>query len=82
MMRKFIKASIPDRCSPLVRRLFEIMGENWVGVSDIAERTGLGKRTIQKWRTTHVPDLMNFEAALNALGYGLRIVHLDKGAKK
>jgi NADH:ubiquinone oxidoreductase subunit 3 (subunit A) len=40
----------------------------------IAYESGVSPKTISDWRYRSAPSLANFEAALNALGYQLKIV--------
>jgi hypothetical protein len=41
---------------------------------DLSERVGLHRDTLRKWRTTHTPRINDIEAALNYLGYKLKVV--------
>ena len=67
------RLNIPKKAHPLVRRLFEILNDQHLVVSDIAERAGIKASTISDWRYRRSPSVQNFEAAINALGYELHI---------
>lgn len=70
-MRMFRRLTIPARAHPLVKRLFEEMNEQQIGVIDIAERSGVNKNTISGWRHRANPDLINLEACFGVLGHKL-----------
>lgn len=64
---------VPVRGSPLVRKLFRIMNREEVSLSEVAKAVGVTREAIGAWRTHSSPQLLNFEAALNYLGYELVI---------
>jgi transcriptional regulator with XRE-family HTH domain len=57
----------------LVRRLFEEMNREQLGVLDLAERSGVNKNTLKDWRTRTVPQVDNLEACLGVLGLRLTV---------
>ena len=59
---------------PLVRRLFEIMAEEGVSMRAVSVRAGLNRSAIAQWKRTHMPKVDSLEAALNVVGYKLKIV--------
>ena len=65
---------IPERAHPLVRRFYALINTEQATLTDLADRSGLNRRTMSDWRYNRMPTISNFEAALNALGYELRIV--------
>ena len=67
------KLSIPKRSPPLVKQLFELMNSQKTLVSDVSEKSGVGRTAILSWRTDRNPGLINFEATLNTIGYKLEI---------
>lgn len=71
-MRRFRTLSIPQHAHPLVRRLFTEMNRQQIGVSDMAERVGVSRFTMNGWRTRHCPRIVELEACYNVLG--LRLV--------
>lgn len=72
-MRKFRKISPPERAHPLVKKMFDSMNHQQIGVLDLADRSGVNKNTIRDWRTRTVPTVDNFVACLNVLGLKLVI---------
>ncbi len=68
------RLKIPSNCPPLVRRLFEIMNEHKVSMSDVARRAGTSYEVVSHWRSTHSATMALFEAAVNSVGYELKIV--------
>lgn len=58
--------------NPLVKELMELTDGKRVKVS---QEAGLGENTLTQWiRNGNQPGLINFEAALNVVGYELKIV--------
>lgn len=73
-MRRFHRVAIPKHAHPLVRRLFEEMNNQQLGVMDLCERAGLARGTLKGWRNNHCPRIVEIEACLNVLGLDLRAV--------
>lgn len=73
-MREFRKISPPERAHPLVKKMFDHMNHQQIGVLDLADRSGVNKNTLRDWRTRTVPTIDNFVACLNVLGLKLVIV--------
>ena len=71
MRERYTPVSIPERCNPWVRTLFEEMRYQRIGVLDMAERTGINKNTLKDWRTRTVPRITDLEACYNVLGFTL-----------
>ena len=67
-MRLFRKLTIPQHAHPLVRKLFEEMNKQQIGVVDLAERCGVNKNTISGWRKKSIPNIINIEACFSVLG--------------
>jgi len=59
---------------PLARKFFEIADAQRMAITDVAQRAGLSHATLVRWKTLHSPTVPALEAALNVLGYELRIV--------
>lgn len=72
-MRRFRTLSIPQHAHPLVRRLFEEMNRQRIGLTDMAERVGMSRFTINGWRTRHCPRVIELEACYNVLGLRLTL---------
>ena len=71
MRERYTRVTIPDRCNPMVKDLFEKMRHQQIGVIDMSERTGINKNTLKDWRTRTVPRITDLEACYNVLGYTL-----------
>jgi DNA-binding phage protein len=67
----FRRLSIPDKAHPLVRRLFEEMNEQCIGIMDLADRAGISRYTLKGWRKNHSPEINNLEACYSVLGMAL-----------
>ena len=72
MRERYTRVSIPERCHPLVRRLFIEMQKQRIGVLDMAERSGVNKNTLKDWRTRTIPRVADLEACFNVLGLSLQ----------
>lgn len=72
-MRKFRRLRIPHHAHPLVRRMFEEMNYQRIGVLDMSDRSGINKNTLRDWRTRTVPTVDNLEACFTVLGCELTI---------
>ena len=70
-MRTFRRPSIPEHAHPLVRRLFEEMNEQRVGIIDLCDRAGVSRHTLKGWRKSHAPEIHNLEACYGVLGKAL-----------
>ena len=70
-MREFRRLSSPSKANPLVRKLFDEMNAQQIGILDMAERSGVNKNTLKDWRTRTVPTVDNLQACLSVLGYEL-----------
>lgn len=44
-----------------------------ITISDVAERAGVTREALCKWKYQSTPNLASFEACLNAIGYELVI---------
>lgn len=71
MRERYTRVSIPERCHPLVRKLFEEMREQQIGVLDMAARSGINPNTLKDWRTRTMPRVADLEACFNVLGLSL-----------
>lgn len=72
-MRQFRRLTVPDRAHPLVRRMFEEMNRQQLGMVDLAERSGVNKNTIKDWKDRSVPHVHNLVACFNVLGLELTV---------
>lgn len=72
-MRQFRKLRVPESTHPVVRRLFEEMNHQQIGLLDMAERSGVNKNTLKDWRIRTVPTVDNIEACFNVLGLTINV---------
>ena len=70
-MREFRRLTMPTKAHPLVRRLFQEMNRQQLGVLDLSERSGVNKNTLKDWRTRTVPTIDSLEACFGVLGLEL-----------
>lgn len=77
--RRFRKLAPAPKAHPFTKTLYAAMNEKQVGVVTMAERSGVNKNTIGKWRTRDVPQIEGLRACLQVVGLELRIVPI--GAK-
>lgn len=75
-MRKFRYRPAIVNGNHVVRFLFEEMHRQKVCQMDLSERVGLHRDTLRNWRTRYTPRINDIEAALNYLGYTLKITKL------
>ena len=59
--------------NPFVKFLFAQMYHEGITTLELSKRTGICRDTIKGWRTKSTPRLMDMEAALNAIGFELKI---------
>jgi DNA-binding phage protein len=74
------KHIVPERAHPFVRRMFEIINQEGCTLEELAARSGVDSQAMNSWRSRKSPQLVTFEAVLNALGYQLRIVAIKDEA--
>lgn len=74
-MRRFRTLRIPERVHPLVRRLYEEMNHQRIGIRDLADRAGVSHQTIENWRRSNMPQIDTIDAAFQVLGMRLTAVH-------
>lgn len=71
MRERFRPHSIPAKAHPLVRRLIKEMNEQQICMLDVAERAGINKNTMRRWREKSNPRINDLEACFNVLGLEL-----------
>ena len=69
----FTLLNIPPRAHPLVRRLYEEMNRQQVGLQQMANRSGYSVDCLKDWRTRASPNICSLEACFNVLGYELTV---------
>ena len=72
-MRTFRKLTAPVRAHPLVRRLYDEMNRQQIGLLDMSDRSGVNPNTLKDWRIRTCPTVDNLNACLNVLGMELII---------
>lgn len=72
-MRQFRRLTVPTRAHPLVRRLYEEMNHQQLGLLDLAERSGVNKNTIKDWKDRTLPQVHNLAACFTVLGLELTV---------
>jgi hypothetical protein len=75
-MRKFRYKPAIINGNHIVRFLFEEMHRQRCCQIDLSERVGLHRDTLRNWRTRYTPRINDMEAALNYLGYTLKVAKL------
>lgn len=72
-MRMFRRMYVPTNVHPLVKRLFEEMNYQQIGMLDVAERSGVSKNTITDWKRRSVPQVHNLVACLAVVGLEVEV---------
>lgn len=72
-MRSFRRLAVPENVHPLVKRLFEEMNHQQLGILDMSKRSGINKNTINDWKRRSVPQVHNLAACFSVLGMELTI---------
>lgn len=71
------KLKPPQHAHPLVRRLIEELNDQQTTMTEVAERAGLRRCAIGDWGRSYNPRVDHLEAALNVIGFELRVVERD-----
>jgi len=72
-----MKSKRPAR-DPIIEEIFEAMEEKHTSITVIANKSGISKATLYKWRNGHTrrPQHITCKFALNTMGLDLGIVPL------
>ena len=65
------------RCDPLVKELLNLCDEQEIAINKVAEKSGVSFQTILRWQNANIPNLYNFRAVLQSIGYDLKIIPKD-----
>ena len=65
---------VPENIHPWVRFLLIEAKEQRCTLKSLADRSGVMVGTIRNWRDRAMPNLANFEACLNSLGYEIQFI--------
>ncbi len=71
--RECLHITVPPRCHPLVRPLFQAMRDQNTSYGDIERRAGVSWWTLRRWRRGQAPYVSHLEAALNVVGLELTV---------
>lgn len=77
MRQRYTRVTVPDHAHPLVKRLFELMAYEQIGVLDMSARSGVNSNTLRDWRGRTLPNVANLDACLNVLGYRLTVEEIE-----
>ena len=72
-MRHFHPLKVPVNVHPLVRRLFEEMNREQIGILDMSKRSGVNKNTLNDWKARSNPQIQNLDACFAVLGMELNV---------
>lgn len=70
----------PTKGERLTRETFALVAQSGRSMASIEREAGLGQGTMDNWRRKRSPTTVNLEAALNCMGYTLRIVPMKERA--
>lgn len=76
-MRRFRRITVPTNAHPLVRKLFEEMNYQRIGIEDLADRSGVAGNTVKNWRKYHNPSVANLDACFQVLGMKLYAKYVE-----
>ena len=60
-------------CDPLIKELLNLIDEQDFAINYVADKSGVSFQTILRWQNTSIPNLYNFRAVLQSIGYDLEI---------
>lgn len=63
----------PKKGAEIVREMFAEMIRRRIRLYEVAVKSGVSESTMSRWNGGRSPTLINFEAALNSMGYRLQI---------
>jgi DNA-binding phage protein len=69
---------VPAHCHPLTQFVFTEMNRQRVSMGELAERVGCERHSIGNWRFCRNPRLDLLVAAMNALGFELTPVPMER----
>lgn len=73
------KTELPINLFPLIKQFFILANQSGRTGMSIQEEAGVSNQTMSSWFIRRqVPRVDNFEACLNALGYKLEIVKIER----
>lgn len=63
--------NVPTSGHRAIIDFYRIAVESDISLTDISRQSGLSIANFQHWRCSRSPSVVNLEAALNVMGYGL-----------
>tara|TARA_X000000950_G_scaffold116412_1_gene146137 strand:- start:2804 stop:3055 length:252 start_codon:yes stop_codon:yes gene_type:complete len=60
-------------CDPLIKELLNLIDEQDFAINYVADKSGVSFQTILRWQKLSIPNLYNFRALLQSIGYNLEI---------
>lgn len=72
-MRAFRSLAVPENVHPLVKRLFEEMNREQIGILDMSKRSGVNKNTLNDWKRRSAPQIQNLDACFAVLGMEISV---------
>lgn len=73
MTRRFYRKAIPANCHPLVAAIMREVNDRRIDFPSLGARAGVCPRTVAQWRIDRTPNLVNFVAVAEALGFEVRL---------
>ena len=58
---------------PLIKELLNLIDEQDFAINYVADKSGVSFQTILRWQKSSIPNLYNFRAVLQSIGYDLEI---------
>lgn len=62
-----------ENSHPIIKLLYETLEKRGMSYSDLSKKSGINLSTVSNWKYKSNPTLLNLEAALNAVGYDLKV---------
>lgn len=70
---RFVPLRAHAGAHPLVREFVELLNRDRLTLTEVARRSGIDRCVMHRWRCRSNPSVAMLQAALNAMGYELRI---------
>jgi hypothetical protein len=71
---RFVPLKVHQHAHRLVRDFTEILNAERITLNEIERRAGISRCVMHKWRIRSNPTIAMLDAALNSIGYELKIV--------
>lgn len=70
---RFVPLRAHASAHPLVREFVDLLNRDRMTLTEVSQRAGIDRCVMHRWRIRSNPSVAMFQAALNAMGYELRI---------